>query len=171
MKNKSKQELSRKQITAQWQNAIKDYINYHIENDTFIKSRIVIYRELEKDKKLSYISQQTFYRYLKKMKCVQIQIGKYDFATDETLNFNNLLCKRNYTNRIYFYIIKPSLGNYIAKIINEHFEDYKDFFHCIALQDLLICYYAKSYLSRDEICKDISNVLSSFTLVATEMSD
>lgn len=135
------EELNEKQRKEKVQTAIRDYINEHKKNNTYIKSKSQIFQDL--GKKTYGISQATFYRYMEEMHCKPRANGRYDFSEDESEYLTSFLDRRYYNSTIYFHINEPFLGSYISSKLNEYYKPHKKAFYCVALQDLLICFYRK----------------------------
>lgn len=167
------EELNEKQRKEKVQQALRNYIKEHKKNSTYIKSKSQIYRDLGKE---TYgISQATFYRYMDEMHCKRRTDGRYDFTEEDSAYLTEFLEQRFYTNRMYFYVNEPLLGSYLSSKINSYYEDYKKVFHCVVVQDLLICFYKKRKDRKDgssnggltsrEIQKDIQHLLEQYMIL------
>lgn len=100
---------------------------------------------------------------------------QYDFITGRNPSFSALLEEKKYNRHMYLKILEPSYGPLIAEYLNYYYQGYDDAFHCIALQDILICFY---YYSKDKtstpsltkkiIRKDIKTILKKISIAETK---
>lgn len=169
-------EPNRKERRVSAQNCICEYIKYHQKHDTFIESKAQIYSELKDKPEFYQTTEPTFYRYLSQMKLKQVATGKYDFVKTLNPSFYELITYKKCNKFLCFKIEYPSYGQIIADELNYHFDvkKYRNLFHCIAINDLIICFYYKKIkkknkdgeisLTEEKICKEIEKCLENYSL-------
>lgn len=171
-------EPNRKKRRESAQKCIHKYIEYHQKYDTFIESKAQIYSELKDKPEFYQTSKPTFYRYLSEMHIEQVATGKYDFAETVNESFYKHVTFKKCNKFVCFEIEDLSYGQIIADKLNEYYDipKYRNLFHCIVINDLLICFYYKKlkkknnndneelYLTEREIRKDVKKCLRSYSL-------
>lgn len=163
-------DLKRYESNELCKKAIEELIKNHVANDkSRIKSKRAIYQELVKSGKNYGLAESTIYRFLREMNVEAVGAGRYDIVPNKSVCLNNIIQQRKCNRTIVFNIVKPSYGQLISKILNSHYSGKEDIFHCIAVQDTLICFYYykkgdKNRMSREKIIKDIKEILSEYSL-------
>lgn len=156
---------------AMVQKCIREYIEKHKREKTYIKSKRAMHQQLCTYPEFDNTPESTFYRYLTEMKVREISSGKYDFVNTKTPSFHAFIEEKKYNKHLYFQLRDPSYGPLIADYLNSYYIEYENYFHCIALQDLLIClyYYSKQnpILTKAEILKDIKSFLKRYSILET----
>lgn len=151
------------------QNAIMEYIDEHTKKDIAINTKRQIFEDLEKDGKTYGLSEPTFYRYLSDMNFQIDEYGKSVFEPLSPQTLDSVLVPRYYNKRFYYHIIQAEYGNLLANLINDYYEEYKDYFHCIALGDMLICFYYykkgdENSLTAKNLREEIKEYLKKYTM-------
>ena len=172
-------EPNRKARRDSAQKCIREYIEYHQKHNTFIESKAQIYSELKDKPEFYQTTEPTFYRYLSNMKIEQVATGKYDFVETVNPSFDKLVTFQKCNKFVCLKIEEPSYGQIMADKLNEYYSEpeYRNLFHCIAINDLLICFYYQKikkkknkdedeelFLTEKEICEDVKECLAKYSL-------
>ena len=144
---------------------ISDIVKKWKEEKRSFNNQTHLIRELLKDKNIN-ISKSTVERYFKEMNFIFHSSSNYGF-NDRTTFFDSLISYLDFSNHICFYIRETSIGSFLAEKLNEHYSSFTiglgDYVHCVALQDLLICFYnesKKKNITKERLAKEIPRILS-----------
>ena len=164
--------ISEKKRQEFWEEQIKNYV----ESNEIIKSRRQMYDSIvsklkEKAEKTDFdypeyeIVQSTFYKYLTLMKFKKMPNGKYGFADEDSVFLDNLITLKRFDSQLYFQLTDSNYGLVIANLINRN-HSFGENFHCVVLQDLLICYYQDSEDNKleSEIIKFVNAIAKKYVL-------
>lgn len=150
-----------------------DYFIQMEKNNEPIKNLSEIYDILKEQYENKFlISLPTFYRIVKKeLKCYKVA-NRYYLSSERTTNFAEILEYRPYNKMLCYHINKSEYGSLLADKINEYY-DWKSSFHCIALNDTLLClyYYKKgdsNSLTASEIKSSIDDLMEKIVLKIAE---
>ncbi|KAI4440058.1 hypothetical protein C824_002547 [Schaedlerella arabinosiphila] len=176
MKNTKSQDgtLTRKELKELTQNAIREYVDTRNRNNEPINSKNEIIEYVQaNDEAARQLSPKTLYRYLDEMHCEEIAAGKFDFIIeDNQLSLKSVITYKKYNYIACFYIDFPEYTKLLASLINEHYRGKEDIFHCIALDDTLLCLYYfnkkknTNSLTRKEIKDNVIKIAKKYTIYA-----
>ena len=170
-------ETGNKERAEKCKQAIRDYISDKNRHGEMIKSRISIYRDLDEKDLLEGMAASTVYRYLQDMGYGKTTTG-YCVLNETATPFAEILEYRRYNKTLYFHIADPSYGPILEDKINNYYGGYENSFHCVAIGDMLICFYyykkdqngkkAVGSLTMNEIKKDIGIVANQYAVTFLE---
>ena len=137
-----------------------------LKSDELIKSKRDLYSRVKDNaerKNIPLIVESTFYKYLKAMKLRAMPNGVFAYEDDHTTFFDTLITHMDFVDKVYFRLADVNLGPTIAKIINRS-QTFGSTFHCIAIQDLLICLYNIPSVSKSTIIDFVKTTTSKCVL-------
>ena len=139
--------------------------NWQKENK-YIANQTTLVRELAPYLKEHTGSETTIRRILAKMDFYYHSPNSYGF-NNPIVPFNNLVSYLGCQSHICFSLSEPSLGTFLAHKLNEHYSSFEvnlgDYIHCVAIQELLVCFYKKSpskNITVEHLSKEIPSLLS-----------
>ena len=144
---------------------IREIVKKWKEEKRSFNNQTHLIRELLENKNI-HISKSTVERYLDEMKFDFHSSSIYGFKERKTF-FDSLVSYLDFSNHICFYIKETSIGSFLAEKLNEHYSSFSiglgDYVHCVAVQDLLICFYnesSKKDITKERLAKEIPLLLS-----------
>lgn len=145
---------------------ITTYIHEHKLNNTCILSKKAMFDDLKKSNADFDICLSSFYSHLNQLGIEEISSGHFDFKKESNFSMYSQIKYRKYNKFLCYQLVDNNQSVFIAKVLNNFFD--KELFHCIALQDMLICFYyyssQKKSLNRNNIKRKIKDTLNNLEI-------
>lgn len=157
--------LNQKDLNVKLQDNIKVFIAQHKKEQSLLKSKAEIFRQM-KDRNLTCnVSRATFYRVLNKLGITQISKNHFDYIqNDISTTLSDICTPCNYNNWILFKVKQEEYTSLIAGILN-NYQIWGHNIHCVPFTNTVLCFYKNSKkdsvpLTRKDLIREIKNILS-----------
>ena len=156
-----------------WKEFIINQVNDMQEARKIVHSKSYLISELEKAYRETYhksfpVSNSTIRRFLEANRFYHTSKYSYGFNNPK-VSFGNTIRYLDCQKHICFLLEEPSLGTFLAELVNNHYSSPRvglgKYVHCVALQDLLVCFYSESpdkKITAEILARDIPTILSRF---------
>lgn len=98
------------------------------------------FEKLKKNDAKFDISKSTFTRILTKGLRYRWTPNGYVAGNNTDRDFKDCIQRLSYNKFLCYRVKEVALGSFLANTINKHFEE-GDSFHCVAINDMLLCFY------------------------------
>ncbi len=148
--------------------AIRDYVSAQKKAHQPMGTRQEMYHVIEakmgkKFHRKKVIALITFYTYLQELAYYKHSDYNYGF-NDQTVNLHELVGLRNYDQHLCFAVKDDLFAPIICAKVNDYFQDYDYYLHCVYFQSLIVCFYDSEKITRAEVQTAIPEFLKGFTL-------